>query len=64
MIKNKNIKKEDFKNGSITDKDKREKIRKVVEIVLDNLDMFEQGQFAELKNPNIIDVSEDNNADS
>ena len=62
VVDNSNI--VNINNSSITDKDKREKIRKVVEIVLDNLDMFEQGQFAELKNPNIIDVSEDNNADS
>lgn len=42
----------------------RERIRKAVEIVMDNLDYFEQGQFNNLKNPNIIEVQkEDNDAD-
>lgn len=38
---------------------KRERIRKAVEIVMDNIDYFADGEFDKIKNPNIIDVSED-----
>lgn len=34
----------------------RERVRKAVEIVLDNLDYFQEGQFNKLKNPNVIEV--------
>lgn len=40
---------------------KRERIRKAVEIVVDNLDYFVEGDFDKLQNPNVIDVSEENN---
>lgn len=43
----------------------RERIRKAVEIVMDNIDYFEQGQYQNMKNPNVIEVSEENqNANS
>lgn len=48
-----------------TDINSREKIRKAVEIVIDNIDYFEQGQYQNMKDPNIIEVSEaDTNANS
>lgn len=47
-------------NDNMMDKDKRERIRKAVGIVMDNIDMFEQGNFENLKNPNVIDISEEN----
>ena len=34
----------------------REKIRKAVEIVMDNIDYFEQGQYENMKNPNLIEA--------
>ena len=42
--------------------DNRERIRKAVEIVLDNLDLIESGEFDKLRNPNVIeaDVIENN----
>lgn len=43
---------------------KRERIRKAVEVVVDNLDYFASGEFDKIQNPNIIDVSEEkDNAD-
>lgn len=43
----------------------REKIRKAAEIVLENIDYFAKGDFQNLKNPNVIDISEEDiNADS
>lgn len=43
----------------------RERIRKAVEIVMDNIDYFEQGQYQNMKDPNAIEVSgEDQNANS
>lgn len=43
----------------------RERIRKAVEIVMDNIDYFEQGQYQNMKDPNVIEVSgEDQNANS
>lgn len=48
-----------------TDINSREKIRKAVEIVIDNIDYFEQGQYQNMKDPNIIEVSEaDTNANN
>lgn len=42
----------------------REKIRKAAEIVLENIDYFANGDFQNLKNPNAIDISEEQiNAD-
>lgn len=49
------------------DIDSREKIRKAVEIVLDNIDYFQDGQFDKMKNPNIIEVvneEENSNGDT
>ena len=50
-------------NNSVQDLDKRERIRKAVSIVLNNLDAFEQGNYQDLKDPNaiIIDNKENNN---
>lgn len=50
-------------NNSVQDLDKRERIRKAVSIVLNNLDAFEQGNYQNLKDPNaiIIDNKENNN---
>lgn len=43
----------------------REKIRKAAEIVLENIDYFANGDFQNLKNPNVIDISEEQiNADN
>ena len=43
----------------------REKIRKAAEIVLENIDYFAKGDFQNLKNPNVIDISEEDiNANS
>lgn len=43
----------------------REKIRKAAEIVLENIDYFANGDFQNLKNPNVIDISEEDiNANS
>lgn len=41
-----------------TDINSREKIRKAVEIVIDNIDYFENGQYNKMKDPNVIEVSE------
>lgn len=38
----------------------RERIRKAVEIVMDNIDYFEQGQYQNMKDPNVIEVSGEN----
>lgn len=38
------------------DVNEREKIRKVVEIVLNNIDLLEKGDFNDLKNPNTIEM--------
>ena len=43
------------------DVNKREKIRKAAEIVMNNLDYFVDGDFTKLKNPNVIEV---NNVDN
>ena len=37
----------------------REKIRKAAEIVLENIDYFANGDFQNLKNPNVIEISEE-----
>ena len=43
----------------------RERIRKAVEIVMDNIDYFEQGQYQNMKDPNVIEVSgDDQNANN
>lgn len=44
-------------NDDPKDIDKRERIRKAVEIVLNNLDSFENGDFRNLKDPNVIEVT-------
>lgn len=48
-------------SDSRVDINKREKIRKAAEIVLDNIDYFAGGEYSNLMNPNntIIDISED-----
>lgn len=49
------------------DIDKREKIRKAVDIVMNNFDCIADGKFNELKNPNVIEaevVKEEENADT
>ena len=47
------------------DINKREKIRKAAEIVIDNIDYFSEGKFDKVKNPNKEEVSEeDKNADN
>lgn len=54
-------------NNDRADIDKRERIRKAVEIVIDNLDYFEEGKFDKLKNPNIIEavpIEEENSNDT
>lgn len=42
-------------NDDRIDINSREKIRKAVEIVMDNIDYFEQGQYENMKNPNLIE---------
>ena len=50
-------------NNSKLNPDEREKIRKAVDIVMNNLDYFSNGQYDQLVNPNVIEVSgDDNNA--
>lgn len=43
-------------NDDHIDINSREKIRKAVEIVMDNIDYFEQGQYENMKNPNLIEA--------
>ena len=43
-------------NDDRIDINSREKIRKAVEIVMDNIDYFEQGQYENMKNPNLIEA--------
>ena len=43
-------------NDDHIDINSREKIRKAVEIVMDNIDYFEQGQYENMKNPNLIET--------
>ena len=47
--------------GSIdnVDIDKREKIRKATEIVMDNIDYFVNGEYENMKNPNSEDIKEE-----
>lgn len=49
-------------DDSVLNINSREKVRKAVEVVLDNIDYFEQGDFQKMKDPNIIEGS-DLNAD-
>lgn len=48
--------------GSINnvDIDKREKIRKAAEIVMDNIDYFVEGDYSNMKNPNVDNVKKEN----
>ena len=44
---------------SAYDINKREKIRKAVEIVLNNIDLYQEGKYGELQNPNAVEVKTD-----
>ena len=46
------------------DIDKREKVRKAIEVVLDNIDHFQEGQFDQLQNPNIVEVQNNESTES
>lgn len=43
----------------VIDADKRERIRKATEIVMNNLDYFEEGEYNKMKDPNVIEVQGD-----
>ena len=52
-------------NNERVDINSREKIRKAAEIVLENIDYFANGDFQNLRNPNVIEISEEQiNADN
>lgn len=44
---------------SAYDINKREKIRKAVEIVLNNIDLYQEGKYGELQNPNAVEIKTD-----
>lgn len=59
IIDNSNV--VNINDNSIMDLDKRERIRKAVSIVLNNLDLFEKGDYQDLKDPNVIEVDNKEN---
>ena len=44
---------------SAYDINKREKIRKAVEIVLNNIDLYQEGNYAAMQNPNTVEAKTD-----